>query len=205
MTLWWESYTSFQQAMFIIAATATLILFVFLILMMFGVHGDDFDGTFDGGVDTSVDDLQGDVFNNEPLSDFAGLKLFTLRGILTFFSIGGWVTFLCNQSLGIVLSLVIGVISGLIAAFLLAYSFKQIMKLEMEGNLKYENAIGKLGEVYIRIPKNRTGKGKINMLLQERYVEMDAITSDEEDLKTGTRVIVTGVENESTVIVKRQG
>ncbi|MGD9910167.1 MAG: hypothetical protein AB7U79_06145 [Candidatus Izemoplasmatales bacterium] len=203
MTLWWESYTSFQQAMFIIAATATLILFVFLILMMFGVHGDDFDGTFDGGFDHDFNDSQGDLFNDEPLSAFAGLKLFTMRGILTFFSVGGWVVFLCNQSLGIFLSIIIGVVSGLIAAFLLAYTFRQVMKLEMEGNLKYENAIGKLGEVYIRVPKNRSGKGKINMLLQERFVEMDAITTEEEDLKTGTRIIVTGVENESTVIIKR--
>lgn len=203
MTLWWESYTSFQQAMFIIAATATLILFIFLILMMFGVHGDDFDGTFDGGFDHDFNDSQGDLFNDEPLSAFAGLKLFTMRGILTFFSVGGWVVFLCNQSLGIFLSIIIGIVSGLIAAVLLAYTFRQVMKLEMEGNLKYENAIGKLGEVYIRVPKNRSGKGKINMLLQERFVEMDAITSEEEDLKTGTRIIVTGVENESTVIVKK--
>ncbi len=204
MFLWLENYTAFQQTFFVIATIATLILFIFLILMMFGVHGDTFDGSIDGGsFDHDFSDAHMDIYNDEPLSSFAGMKLFTMRGILTFFSIGGWVTFLVNQSASIFWSLIAGFFAGLFAAILLAYTFKQVMKLEMEGNLKYENALGKTGEVYIRVPASRNGKGKVNMLLQERFVEIDAITNEEADLKTGTRVIISGIENESTVIVKR--
>jgi len=209
MAEWWGSYTAFQQVMFIIASTATIIMIIFLILMLFGIHGEEFDGadvsSFDH--DLSGDDLdasgQGDLFNDEPLSAFSGLRLLTLRGILAFLSVGGWVALLMNTSAGIFWSIFVGILSGATASFLLALAFKQAMRLESVGNVQYVNAIGKKGSVYIKIPANFAGKGKINLTLQERFVEVDAMTNDESDLKPGTSVIVTGLKDETTLIVKK--
>jgi len=215
MNIWWESLTAFQQSMFVIASTATIIMIIFLILMLFGLHGD----SFDGGVDVSGDfdpsavghgdfdaSIHGDtdVFNHEPLSSFSGLKIITVRGVLAFLSVGAWVAFLVSTSLNAWFASMFGIVSGAIASILLAYAFKQMMKLESEGNIQYENALGKNGTVYMRIPANKMGKGKVNVTIQEHFVEVDAITPELTDIKPGEIIIVTGVENENTVIVKRQ-
>jgi hypothetical protein len=55
----------------------------------------------------------------------------------------------------------------------------------------------------MRIPPKRTGFGKINLTLQERYVEVNAITDDAEVINTGLPVRITGLEDSSTVIVER--
>lgn len=215
MNIWWESLSVFQQAMFVIATTATVIMLIFLILMMFGLHGD----SFDGGVDASGDfDPSGvahgsfdasihgdtDLFNHEPITSFSGLKIITVRGVLAFLSVGAWVAFLVNGSLNPWFASMFGIASGAIASILLAFAFRQMMKLESEGNIQLEYALGKTGSVYLRIPANKLGKGKVNLTIQEQFLEIDAITTESTDIKPGEAIVVTGVENENTLIVKRQ-
>jgi amino acid transporter len=217
MTIWWDNLNAFQQTTFVIASIATVIMFIFLVLMFFGLH----DGSFDGGLDSTGDadfdpssmdhpdfdaSIHGDsdIFNHDSFSSFSGLKLFTLRGILAFLSVGSWVAFLLNDTLNPWLSTFFGILSGGFASFLLAYAFKQMWKLESEGNVHYENAIGKTGTVYIKVPANKQAKGKVNLTLQERYIEVDAITSDLEDIIPGSEIVVVGVESENTIIVRRK-
>lgn len=191
MEAWWEGLSSFQQVVFVFASSATLIMIILLILMLIGIGDND------------VDDVDFDV-SSEPLANISGLKIFTFRGALTFFSIGGWVAFLLEPSLKPFWATVLGVVAGSVAAILMALAFKAAMKLESEGNLNYQNAINKIGSVYIRIPANRGGKGKITITIQERFLEVDAVTDEPEDLKTGSEVLVVDVLNETTLIVKRK-
>ena len=190
MDAWWDGLSAYQQFLFVIAGAATLVMIIFLILMIIGIGDDD------------INDVDFNV-GEEPLVNFSGLKLFNLRGALVFFSIGGWVTFILEPSLKPFWSTVLGVISGSIAALLMALAFKAAMKLESEGNLDYKNAINKIGTVYIRIPAKRGGKGKITITMQNRFLEVDAVTDENEDLKTGNEVVVIDLLNESTLIVKK--
>ncbi len=48
------------------------------------------------------------------------------------------------------------------------------------------------------------GLGKVNVLLQERYVECDAVTDEEEALITGAEVVVTGLTDDNKLVVKRK-
>lgn len=204
MAEWWGSFTGFQQAMFIVASISTIIMVIFLILMLFGIQGENFDGDADvSGMDQDFDTQDGDIFNDEPLSGFSGLRLLTLRTVLAFLSVGGWVAMMMSTQVNVFWSIVIGVVCGAIASFLLALALKQALKLESVGNIQYENAIGKSGVVYIKVPGNFSGKGKINLTLQERFIEVDAMTKELEDLKPGTTVVVTSLENETTLIVKK--
>ena len=47
--------------------------------------------------------------------------------------------------------------------------------LQQSGNLDTMNAIGLTGEVYVPILEN--AKGKVTLIVQERFTEMDAILS----------------------------
>ena len=207
MSQWWEALSVFQQSMFVLAAIATIIMIIFLVLMLFGIEGgeasayagdaavDDVD--FDGEPD--VDDV-----NDEPLSSFSGLKIVTVRGVLAFLAIGGWTAFSLGDVIHPLLAALCGILAGSIAAFLLAYAIRAAYKLENEGNLDYQNAVGMTGTVYIRVPKARSGAGKVSVIVQERLSEADAVTDDTVDLMPGDVVEVLAVEGETTLVVKRK-
>jgi hypothetical protein len=193
MALWWSNLMAIQQIAFILAVTATIIMFIFLLLMIFGMD----DSTFDGG----FQDADLDFLSDEPLSAISGLKIFTIRGVLTFLSIGGWVVYIFAPILHVLIVLLIGILAGLLASYLQALAFSAAMKLESSGNLDYTRTIGKNASVYIRIPKERAGKGKVMINLEDRFIEVDAITDEKLDLLSKTMVEIIGLENDTTVIV----
>jgi len=170
-------------------------MIIFLILLLLGFDTDEFDGI--GTPDIDIDGI-----NDEPITGIAGLKVLTLRGVLVFLAIGSWTAFLLMNGLPNWAALLIGVAAGIIAAFLQALAFRATLKLESVGNIDYSNALGKSGTVYMRIPKARTGKGKVSIIVQDRLVEVDAVTEEKEDLLPQASIEVVGLLDSATVIVK---
>lgn len=193
----WGNMTAFQQTFFVIAIVATVVMIVLIILMFIGM--DEID-SFEG-----VDDMDFDIdsINDEPISGIGGLKILSIRGVLAFLSIGGWTTYLLSDAIPEWAAALIGAVAGLIAAFLLAYALKQAMKLESSGNLDYQSAIGKPAMIYIRVPAERKGRGKVILNQQGKMVEVDALTDEKEDLVRNTKVVVAALEDESTLLVKK--
>ncbi|PKK94986.1 MAG: hypothetical protein CVV60_03595 [Tenericutes bacterium HGW-Tenericutes-5] len=206
--MWWDSLNGLQQVMFIIATVATSLMILLIIMMLIGMDGGEaFDGDID--VDVDLDDVDGgsfgdssDVFNQESFFSLGGLKIITIRGMLAFFSIGGWVVFMMADSSPVWLAILIGVLSGSVAAVLLALVMRAIFRLESSGNLDYSTAIGKTATVYIRIPKNNEGKGKIMLVHQGKMIEADAITKEDNDILTKREVKIIGLEDETIFLVK---
>ena len=143
-----------------------------------------------------------DFLNDEPLTGIGGLKILTIRGILAFISMGAWTAYLLVNWMHPLWASAIGIVVGTISAYLLALAFKATYKLESSGNLDYLNAIGQLGTVYIRVPKSKSGKGKITLTIQERYIEVDAMTEFDQDILPKSIVEVVGIEDTTTLIVK---
>lgn len=193
--MWWSSMSTLEQVLFVLASSSTAIMIIFLILLLFGFETDEFDGA-------DIPDMDVDGINDDPISGIAGLKVLTLRGVLVFIAMGSWTAFLLVDGLDIWLALLIGVIVGVIAAYLQAIAFRATLKLESVGNIDYENAIGKTGTVYIRIPKKRSGKGKISLIIQDRLVEVDAVTEEDNDLLPKASIEVVGLLDSATLIVK---
>jgi uncharacterized membrane protein YedE/YeeE len=123
---------------------------------------------------------------------------------LAFLGVGGWVVYILAPLLHIILVLLLGIVAGLLASFLQAIAFKAALKLESSGNLDYKRTIGKIASVYIRIPKERRGKGKVTLALEDRFIEIDAITDEPTDLLSKTSVEIIGLENNTTVVVKEK-
>ena len=194
MTEWWNELLVLQQIAFILAVSATAIMLIFLILMMFGMD----DQTFDGG----YQDADLSFLSDEPLSAISGLKLLTIRGALVFVSIAGWMIYILAPLMHGALVILIGILSGVFASFLQALAFRAAMKLESSGNLDYHRTIGKTATVYIRVPKERHGRGKVTLSLEDRFIEVEAITDEKNDLKTKTMVEIIGLENDTTVVVQ---
>jgi len=181
-----------QRFFYFVAIPATVILIIQTIITILGLgDADDFD------LDVDIDDIPDDI---DGIADF---RFFSIRGLIAFFTIFGWVGIvLYEQSMPLILNLLISTISGFVAMFLIGYLFYSINKLQSDGTIRIRNAIGNYGEVYIPIPANRKGVGKIQLLLQERYIQVDAVTDANEDLKTGTIVKVIDAMNINTLVVQ---
>lgn len=198
MLAWWNQLTLFQTIMVCIAAPATLIILVQMIFLLIGFGGDESMDAIDAdGADSF------DVVNDESFLSLGGIKIFSLRGALAFLSVGGWLAMALDYTLDTWLAGIIGLFGGALTAFLIALAFHYALKMQRSGNINYKKAVGHVGTVYMRIPAKRTGFGKINLTLQERYVEISAITDDGETINTGLPVKITGLEDSSTVIVER--
>lgn len=187
--------SALEQVLFILASSSTAIMIIFLVMLLLGFDTDEFDGI--GSPDIDIDGI-----NDDPITGIAGLKVLTLRGVLVFLAIGSWTAFLLVSSAGIWLGLVLGAIAGVIAAFIQALAFRAALKLESSGNIDYMNAVGKAGTVYLRIPKNRQGKGKVSMVIQDRLTEVDAVTEEDQDLLPNQTIIVVSLLDATTLIVK---
>ena len=195
MTKWWNGLHSFQQALFVVACAATLFMIVQIILLAIG-SGDN-DATFDS--DTSVDDV--DTINDGGVGlTIFGLRILTVRSIIAFLAVGSWLTFALFYSIEF-WAIIPGVAAGVAAAFAIALFFKATEKLQNSGNLNVENTVGKTAEVYLTVPAARSGAGKVNVYVQERYAEMEAVTDSDTPLKTGERVKIVGTMGEGTVVV----
>ncbi|MNY56885.1 hypothetical protein D3C86_1930100 [compost metagenome] len=102
-----------------------------------------------------------------------------------------------------VTSLVVALVAGLITMFLMAWIFKQMNKLQVDGTMDIKTAIGKGAEVYLKIPANRSGKGKVHVTIQSSLRELDAITDDATDINTGDMVFIKEVLASDLLIVAK--
>lgn len=188
ISAWWESLSLLLKILWAIALIGSLLLVIQLALVLIG-------GDPDGGLDFDAD-LDSDTG--------AGFQFFTVKNLTGFFTIYGWVSIACVESnLSIALSLILGVIAGLLMMFGMAALFVSISKLAEDGTMQLKKAIGMQAEVYLTIPANQQGTGKVQFTFQGSYREIDAQTTDNEALNTGAIVKISGIVNNSILIVNR--
>lgn len=198
---WWDTITALEKVLYIIASTSTLILIIQTILAIFGIGDDSFDAGLDG-FDLDVD-AGGFDFDSDFL-DMSGIQILTIRGVMSFFAIGGWSAIVClNNGLRTSLSLLIGLVAGLITMFVLAKLMQLAMRLQSSGNINIDNTVGKQGVVYLVIPPKGSGQGKVTVVVQERLREFQAITEADEGIPTGAKIEVKGVLPPNILVVEK--
>lgn len=202
---WWNSLGMLGQIFATAAIPATVVMLLQTVLLVIGFAGHD--GEVDHDLSVTETDVSAEGEGVDDIHDAAhhidGLRLFTTRGIVAMFAIGGWTgVALCDAGVGGVLSSILALIAGVAALFLAAYVIKLSLKLQDDGNFNIKNAVAHTATVYIPIPPSRNGTGKITMNLQERFVELDAMTDHGEKLPTGAMVQVVSVTDKNEVIVR---
>ncbi len=189
--------------------------------------GADIHGDFDahaGDVSMEMPDIEIDVHPGDwygpadgtphegfvvdsPLEASAatGLHLFTMQGLITFFAVFGW-SGLAMMKSGVlnVAAVALAIVFGLVAMFLVALLFRAMLRLQQDGTMDIRNALGKSGTVYMNIPANREHSGKVNIVIQEQLMELDAVTDEDSPIKTGSEVTVIGISNGNSLIVRKK-
>ncbi len=213
MLEWWYSLTFVQQVFACIAIAATVVLVIQTILLLFGMGFDaDTDGVemdSSDGVDFDIDGdpdlpeahLEGETAFHD-MDAHEGLRLFTVRGIVAFFAVGGWTGLLLSKYMNNLLAVLLAFVAGNIALVGIALLMKVFYQLQDKGNLEPANAVGKVAKVYLTIPPAGSGQGKITVMLQERLVELDAAGTTKKPIPTGAIVRICDLIDEDTVLVE---
>ena len=161
---------------------------------------DDFD---DGShVDASVDHVEAghhDVHPHHGSNWFFGvITLRTVTAALTFFGLTGLALGAGGAPSSTSLMAAIG--AGVVALYLVHWMMRSLSLLRAEGTVRIDKAVGAVGNVYVRIPGENAGRGKVQLTLQGQTVELSA-TTEHGPLSTGARIVVTRVTGPDAVEV----
>lgn len=184
----------------ICAVFGSVIMILQMLMTMLGVDGEAED-IGDVGDDLDMGDEYVDT--HQVSTAFFGIISFrSIIAALAFFGIGGLIGDSAGFPTIITLSFAIGM--GFIVMVLVGWIMQTMMKLKSDGTVNIKNAIGTVGTVYLTIPAAKAGAGKVTLSIQNRTMEYEAVTQDEESIATGARVEVCEIVDVNTLEVKRE-
>jgi len=164
---------------------------VFVIQLLMGELGGDFDVDADIDLDTSG------------AGDFRALSIQTIAA----FCLGsGWMGLGAYRvlDLGMIGSVAVAVVSGIGVAWLMTYLTRQIFKLQRSGNITIASAAGLTGDVAVTVPPANAGRGGVSVVINGNRREYDAVQAGEEPIPPRTSVkIVSADTQNNTLLVER--
>ena len=169
-------------------ALPSRLIFIFqTILTFFGADATDgidadFDGDFDGAD--------------------APFQLFSFRNLINFllgFSWTGISFYSLIPNPFLLFALALGV--GIFFIYLFFIIIRQVQRLAEDNSFKITNTLNKTAEVYLTIPANKSGKGKIMISINGAFHELDAMTEGDKIISNAI-VKVVRIENDNILIVE---
>ncbi|MGD2086014.1 MAG: hypothetical protein PVH61_07510 [Candidatus Aminicenantes bacterium] len=210
MTEFFESLKPIEKVFLISALLGGAIFVVRLILFFIGMghHGVDADAGFDGDVGHvgdvghDVGDAHGDLHGHAAETE-SSFKFISLQSITAFFMMFGLVGLALSRQgkWPTTLSVFGAVAAGFFSVWVMGKLLNAMAALQSEGTLDIRNAIGQEGTVYLRIPA--TGKGVVQITVQDNLRELTAVSQDKTEIKTGERVVVEDVTGGNILVVKK--
>jgi hypothetical protein len=187
-----------QIYLYCAAIGGTLIVCQFLVSLV-GIGGGDGDAGDAGGHDGGGHDAAHEVGHDaEPARYFSVLSFRTLTAAAAFFGLAGLAGAQAGLSPAPRLGLAIG--AGAAALFVVAWVMRAITRLNLDGTVRIQSALGARGAVYLSIPAAKTGVGKVLVSVHHRTIEYKAVTAGQ-PLPTGAKVTVIGIVAPDTVEV----
>ena len=189
-----------------IGGTLIVCQFLVTILGLGGHHdlggGHDVGGGHDmGGHDAGGHDASGHHeagHESEPNWFFSLLTFRTLTAAFAFFGLSGLasIRLLLEPSFGLAIAIGAGALAFLVVGWLMRF----MSRLNVDGTVRIERAVGSHGTVYLSIPGARSGVGKVHVNQNDRTVEYNAVTSQDQ-LPTGAKIVVVSIVSADTVEV----
>lgn len=182
---WWTSLDPSMKVLWAITLTSSLIFVIQSVLTFLGIGADaDFD----------LDAADGDV---------DGMGLLTFRNLVNFCLGFGWSAVLLKDEIAsTAVLIVVSVIIGVVLVALVMMLFKWLGGMQESGNIDIrKSAVGCEGKVYLTIPAERTGAGKVQITINNAVREYEALT-DGAEIPTGREIKVVEVVGSDTLLVE---
>ena len=194
ITTWYNAFDPVMRTYWGIAIFASLIFLIQMVMTFIGIgDADGGDADFDMGGDTDGGTL-----------DAGGtLQLFSVRNIINFLLGVGWggVCFSSSVHSPVLLG-ICAFLTGCVFVAIFALVYKQMRHLEHDGAFKIKDCVGQVADVYLRIPAERQGEGKIQYSFQGSVQELPAVT-DGEQIPSGAKVRVLEIVGDHTLLVEK--
>ena len=189
MLTWWTSLSVLMKVVWGVTLAASLIFVIQTVMTFLGADtGSDADFDMDGADFSSLD---------------SGMNLYTFRNLVNFFLGFGWSVILLQESIpstGVLM--LVSALVGVVLVALVMSLFRLLAKMQQSGNIDvFKSAAGCTGKVYLTIPGERAGEGKVQITINGSIREYAALT-DGPEIKTGTAIKVTEAVNPSTLLVE---
>lgn len=194
MITWWQSLSTLMQVLWAVTLSASLIFIIETVLTFLGLGDADLD--VDSGADA---DFGGDGhFDADP-----SMNLLTFRNFVNFCLGFGWTAVLLADSISSkAVLLLVSVLVGVLLVGLVMWMFKWLSSMQQSGNIDiHKSAAGCEGTVYLTVPAERKGTGKVQITINNAVREYDAIT-DGDEIRTGTPIKVIEATNEYALLVE---
>jgi hypothetical protein len=176
----------YTKVLWIVTLSASLIFVIQSVMSFFG--GDD------GYSDTDID-------LESPLDSF---EWFTLRNLIHFLIGFGWTSIALSGTVTDMLILI--VLSVAVGAFLVWLFFWVSFKLQalaQDNTMRISEAVGRVGEVYLQVPQQKSGRGKLHISIRNTLRELDAVTEGD-TIPTGASARVVDVIDNQVLVVERE-
>ena len=188
MSEWFKGLSALEHVYLWLGVAATAFLIVQIILLLCTSCGGDVDIDGDGDIDVDTD---------------SGVSIFTVKSVTAFFAVGSWAGLLtctlASQKLQW-LSVLVAILAGAAAMAVVALAMRAMLKLQCNGAVQYEKLTGKQATVYVAIPAARSGRGKITLTAQGRFLELDAMTDEADKISVDECVEIISTDNDCTVV-----
>ena len=178
-----------------------------LAMTLCGLGGSESgDAVFDSGAGHSGADASGEASpdadgNGEHGSALWFFKIVTVRTMtaaVAFFGLAGLAVQSSGGSPG--QSLLGAGIAGFAAMYVVHWLLAQMFRFDADGTVNFVGLIGMTGNVYLRIPAERSAAGKIHVTTAQGTLELLAWSSGPA-IATGTRVRITALTGDEAVDV----
>ena len=195
ISTWFTALEPMQPMFWGCALVASVVFLIQMVLTMLGMDGHNVDVDFDvadfGDMDTDTMDMGG------------ALSLFSIRNLVSFFVGFGWAGVSLQNLIGnnfwlVLVSILVG--CGFVWVFFIVK--KQMRKFEANGAFDIKRCEGRTANVYLRIPGQNAGKGKVQISVNGAFHELDALT-DGDAIATGSKVRITEIIDGETLRVEK--
>ena len=175
-----------------IAIFASIVVIIQM-TMSFAGMGDIDSG--DADVDFSTD--------TDSLDNAGSMHLLSIRNIFYFLLGFGWAGVSLWSIIPNTIALcVVSILVGCLFVAIFIFLFRQMMKLQSNGAFNVNDAVGKVCDVYLRIPGQNEGLGKVQISFNGSVQELDARTAGD-PISSGTKVRVLRVVDKKVLEVEK--
>jgi hypothetical protein len=181
-----EQMEPLLRAFWWVAIPASLVFLIQTVMTFMGT--DSADGT--------AADFDGDLSGGD-----APFQLFSLRNMVNFLLGFSWTGIsLYNSISSHAILLTTSVVVGVLFVFIFFIIIRQVQRLAEDNTITLASTMNQVAEVYLTIPPNMSGRGKVLISIRGSFHELDAMTENG-SIPSGATVRVARVENESILIV----
>ncbi|ABG59517.1 conserved hypothetical protein [Cytophaga hutchinsonii ATCC 33406] len=170
-----------------IAIPTSLIFIIQTIMTFFGSDATDgLDADFDGDLESGDSTFQ----------------LFSFRNLINFLLGFSWTGISFYNSINPMLLIFLSIAIGSLFVYMFFAIIRELQKLAEDNSFDYVETINKSADVYLTIPANKTGKGKILVSIRGSMRELDAMTENENRIPSGAVVKIVRILNENILLVE---